>query len=186
MNLTLEACPELTEVAISPPSPAVAELNESQNQFVAVFVTKGLGEYDPTNGRLSTHTFNLKQHRDDPANKITGNFDTIATGSDGPSDRNCFLYPQEDGSWLVYRHGQNTKEHSSWRTTANGWTYTTYNSKTPKVKPDPAAQIVNAALETDQHCHGSDGTAYAIVQRDGHQETIPIVSDEYRERLRLE
>ncbi len=78
---------------------------------------------------LQTHTRLLKQYFEDRAatgDPLKGNFDTVSEGRD-PRKPNSYCIPTENDGWIVYRFGQNTSEHPSWRTSRTGKTYCYYN-----------------------------------------------------------
>jgi hypothetical protein len=81
--------------------------------------------WDAENNLLVSHTFNLKETH--TSLSLRGLFFTDSTGSDCPSDHNCFCFPLSNGSWIIRRYGKGTKEHKFWEIDKLGWTYCYYN-----------------------------------------------------------
>ena len=94
----------------------VSPFSSAHQPLIDWLLAKGAADWDGR--RLNTHTAALAQAHE--ALKLKGDFETNATGREGASDRNCFAYPGESGSWVVYRDGK-AKEHSSGRTRRGGW-----------------------------------------------------------------
>ena len=176
-ELEIEVCPQSNDDHV--------ELDAKHESFIGKVSAAGCGEWDSANHCLKCHTFGVKKLFDDSANKFRGSYNTIATGSGGQSDRNCYGYPMENGGWKFYRYGKNTKEHSSWHQSTNGHTTCEFNVKHKKSAGGEAAKIVDVALS---HCtlfHTSDGTPFAAISRNGHLETMPIGDEAFHGLLRL-
>lgn len=89
---------------------------------------KHLGDsawWDSDHHMLVTHTFYLKQAKE--ALKLKGIFETIATGSEAPTDKNCYLFPMRRGSWAIRRYSMGVQEAPSWDQDGKGWTRCYYN-----------------------------------------------------------
>lgn len=76
--------------------------------------------WDNDNHILVTHTFSLKQAALEL--KYVGDFDTVASGSEGGNDHNCFAHPLPNGGWIVRRFTQRCPETSNWSIDTRGWT----------------------------------------------------------------
>ena len=72
---------------------------------------------------LQTHTVALQQVFDKLG--LRGVFATNSPGTD-LSTPNCFLFPQQEGAWKVFRFGRSTKEHASWDM-STPWTWCWFN-----------------------------------------------------------
>lgn len=71
---------------------------------------------------LICHTLDLKiLHKQ---LKLKGLFDTISSGS---SEHNCFMFPINNGGWVIRRYGSKITEHSSWLVDEKGWTKCHFN-----------------------------------------------------------
>ena len=77
---------------------------------------------------IQTHTCALKKLMGDNPGKYEGTFDTISDGKD-PGSPNCFLFPLPGKGWKVFRFGRGVREHDTWDTGENGWTYTFFDRK---------------------------------------------------------
>lgn len=76
---------------------------------------------------LRTHTYALLEaHK---ALSMRGIFKTLASGSGGKGDYNCFCFPRDDGGWRVVRYGSGTMEANTWQNGEGGWTYCYLNQK---------------------------------------------------------
>ena len=127
-----------------------------------------------------THTHNLLAAQDEL--KLSGNFATLATGKDGPADRNCWIVADANGSFRVYRYGKNTKEHESWWKSPAGWTTCWFNRG--KEKADPTSSLVVLA-KNDDLFHDSTGRTYTTTPIRGVKETLQLSDPQYRAKLRL-
>lgn len=166
-----------------PPVISSVKLSTQHNLLIALLARNHWGEWDEASQRINTHTAALKHAHAEL--EMRGEFETLANGSELPHDRNCFAYPRNDGAWAVYRHGQGTQEHSSWKSSPNGWTSCNLNERPGrKGKVDPAARIVQLALAHDELFHGTDGVAYVNVNGD-QRETLPVADERYVQVLRL-
>ncbi|WP_166825662.1 DUF5906 domain-containing protein [Thalassoroseus pseudoceratinae] len=105
--------------------------------------------WEPDHGLVQTHTCALaKLFNGDNARKelgLSGVFTTNSEGTD-PSTPNCFMFPQEDGSWRVFRFGPGTEEHGSWNQDGAGWTWTYFNHR-PDLRT--ASLAVGGVEDTD-------------------------------------
>lgn len=145
---------------------------------IDALMQRGMGEWK--DGRLTTHTYNLLTIAEEL--KING-FATIASGKNCPVDRNCFAFPDANGSWRVFRFGKNTTEHATWWKSANGHTTTWFN-KGREAKADVATVIV-ALTKNDELFHDNAGRAYVTTVLQGIKETLPLSDSRYRAKLRL-
>jgi hypothetical protein len=153
-------------------------LSSDQQKLVKLLKRKRAGEFK--DGRLQTHTASLlKAHK---ALKLPGDFDTVATGKDGPGDRNCFLHPQADGSWRVIRHGKGVKEARGWFISRGGWTTCIIGRKLRKT--DAPMEIVELA-KAGELFHDEARNTFATIEHRGQQETVAIGDDLHRSYLRL-
>jgi hypothetical protein len=153
-------------------------LTSDQQRFAKCLIKRGAGEWK--DGRLQSHTVNVrKAHK---ALKLPGDFDTVATGKDGPGDRNCFLYPQADGSWRVIRHGKGVKEAPGWFVSRGGWTTCILGRKLRKT--DAPMEIVELA-KAGELFHDEARNTFATIEHRGQQETVAIGDDLHRSHLRL-
>jgi hypothetical protein len=82
-------------------------------------------EWSGDNRMLITHTYYLKLAHEELS--LRGIFDTIAEGSEGRSDKNCFAFAGKKGSWTVRRYSKGVAEASCWTQDAAGWTKTNLN-----------------------------------------------------------
>lgn len=159
-------------------------LTPKHQELIDWLTRNGRGEWK--NGRLVTHTYSLLLASQDKALKVKGSFSTLATGKDGPSDRNCFCYPDADGSWRVYRlgpRGKPTKEHESWWRSSGGFTTCWFNrSKEEKVCP---ANVLVALAEKDELFHDATGRTFTSTTIRGIRETLQLSDPQYRAKLRL-
>ncbi len=69
---------------------------------------------------LHAHTIALKQVHS--ALNLKGVFETASSGS---TPANCFLFPQPNGAWRVYRFGRNVAEAQTWA--RDEWTWCWFN-----------------------------------------------------------
>jgi hypothetical protein len=76
--------------------------------------------WDADRHMLVCHTFALARAHAEL--ELRGIFATLATGSGGAGDQNCFAFPLVGGVWVVRRHGRGTAEAASWERDAGGWT----------------------------------------------------------------
>ncbi len=153
-------------------------LTSDQQRFAKCLIKRGAGEWK--DGRFQSHTVNVrKAHK---ALKLLGDFDTVATGKDGPGDRNCFLHPQADGSWRVIRHGKGVKEAPGWFVSRGGWTTCILGRKL--LKTDAPMEIVELA-KTGELFHDEARNTFATIEHRGQQETVAIGDDLHRSHLRL-
>jgi hypothetical protein len=165
------------------PSAEPVPISSTHQKVIDAVTQRGFGEWDAEAMRLNTHTHHLLTLVEDSSLKIRGDFATIATGKDGPSDRNCFCYPSHNGSWRVYRHNQGAKEHSSWWTSEGGWTTTFFNKKNSSRADDPA--ILGALAGEDELFHDPSGRAYVTTTIRGIRETLLLSDGRYKAKLRL-
>ncbi len=149
--------------------------------IIDALAKRGMGEWK--DGRLVTHTHHLLTLSEDSSLKISGSFVTIATGKDGVSDRNCFMYPAANGSWRVYRFGKNTAEHESWWESASGYTTTWFN-KGREAKADIPAIIAGLAKD-DELFHDAAGRVFVSTTLHSVKETLPLTDARYKAKLRL-
>lgn len=156
-------------------------LTPKHQNLIDYLTNRGLGTWE--DGRLQTHTYSLLLAAEDKTLGIGGTFATIATGKGGKDDRNCFLYPDVNGSWKVYRHGKGTKEHNSWWQTESGYT-TTYFAKGKEAKGDAAA-VVFSLSQADELFHDPFGNPYVTTTINGVKETLPVTDSRYRFALRI-
>jgi len=153
-------------------------LTPKHQKLIDHLTARGEAEWDGK--MLVTHTHHLLMAAQEASLKIGGDFTTIATGKSGPSDRNCWAYPDLNGSWRVYRFKQGTKEHRSWWTSAAGWTTTRFNCK-KKFE----VNFMDLAAD-DELFHDSAGNAYITTTIRGVTETLPIMDRLYRAKLRVD
>ena len=73
---------------------------------------------------LQTHTAALKEVHEKL--QLRGLFDTNSGGTD-PGTPNCFLFPESDGGWMVYRFTQGIVETAFWKQDGSDWTTCRYN-----------------------------------------------------------
>jgi hypothetical protein len=151
------------------------------DEIVSWLVSRGMAERK--GNYIVTHTHHLLQAAADKSLKIKGTFATIATGKDGASGRNCYMFPDADGSFKVYRYGKNVAEHESWWKSAGGHTTTWFN-RGKETKADPATVLVSLA-GSDQLFHDADGRAFVTTTLHGVSETLAITDARYRSKLRL-
>ncbi len=181
MGLDLSTTPELEHGNAPPKESPEVKLGPKHREHIAWMVGKGFGEWDERAFGLNSHTAHVKElveHFDLP-----GDYNTVATGSGGPTDRNCILYPIPRGAWKCVRYGGG-KEGPTWRTNRNGNAVCEVGKRTTKEKHDPADAIVSAALATDSFFY-SEGTAYVKVTRKGRAETLLVESSMYARLLRV-
>lgn len=81
--------------------------------------------WDSSKNMLVCHTFDLKRAHTEL--KLKGIYETLATGKEQGNDQNCFVFPTDNGTWIIRRHGHGTKEHETWFTDTNGWTSIYFN-----------------------------------------------------------
>ena len=101
--------------------------------------------WDEAKNLLVCHTYDLKRAHLEL--NLHGVFETVATGKDLGQDQNCFCFPLEDGSWIIYRHSKNCKEHTTWSITPTGWSYVYYN----KPITFAIAAKLNNGVETERY-----------------------------------
>ncbi|HZZ27973.1 MAG TPA: phage/plasmid primase, P4 family [Pirellulales bacterium] len=128
---------ELAELPESLPTDEVAQTTAQDQQFqssdlsaehrklIEYLQSRGRGEWDDDRKCLKTHTASLQQAHADL--KLKGKFKTVATGKEGPSDRNCFAYARENGAWFVTRYHKDVKEADTWKKSKRGWTCCYFN-----------------------------------------------------------
>jgi hypothetical protein len=159
-----------------PPTPVTSR----HQAIIDAVVHRGFGEWK--DGRLTTHTHNLLALAEDASLKILGGFATTATGKDGPSDRNCFMYPADNGSWRVYRFGKTT-EHETWWKSPAGYMTTWFNrGRDTKVNP---AVVILSLCQGEEFFHDSTGLVYTTTVINGVKETLPISDARHKAKLRL-
>lgn len=148
----------------------ISPLTTDQQRFSKLLIKRGAAEWK--NGMLISHTHSVcKAVR---ALKLPGTFDTVAAGREGPADRNCFLFPQADGSWRCCRYGKGVKEATSWFVSRNGFT-TCIFGRTIK-KADAVQEIVYRELDGELF-HDKNGACYSIIEHRGSKETVGIGDD---------
>ena len=76
---------------------------------------------------LICHTFDLKIAHDDLG--LRGIYDTVATGTAGGDDWNCFLAPlaSPEGAWIVRRYSPGIQEAGTWQQDDGGYTFSYFN-----------------------------------------------------------
>lgn len=84
--------------------------------------------WDADRHLLVAHTADLKEAHKKLS--LRGIFDTLATGKDKGADQNCFMFPLENGGWVVRRHTPGVNEHPCWEQDGRGWTRCFYNVET--------------------------------------------------------
>src|ERR1700693_2570448 len=72
------------------------ELDDTHRKLITHLAERGAGEWQAADKRLNTHTHALRLAHE--ALGLRGTFETLATGSGGTSNRNCFAYPKPRGS----------------------------------------------------------------------------------------
>jgi hypothetical protein len=153
-------------------------LTKRQEQIIAWLGDRGRF----VEGRLQTHTFYLRCAQQDKDLKVRGWFNTISEGTD-LSTGNCFLYPQVDGSWKVFRHTKGTPEHESWWVSTEGWTTCFFDKD--KCKQDHSLVMFLAAKKADEFFHDERGQAYVVTQIHNVKETLAVTDPRYRAKLRI-
>ena len=156
-------------------------LTPKHKTIIDFLTQRGMGEWK--DGRLVTHTYNLLVTSQEKSLGIVGNYATISPGEDCPADRNCFAYPAENGSWIVFRFGKNTPEHQSWWKSANGYTTTWFN-RGKESKGDVPSMIV-ALAKNDELFHDSTGRAFVTTVLHGVKETLTVSDSRFKAKLRL-
>jgi len=141
---------------------------------------RGMGEWNGDS--FQTHTFSLLLAAE--ALGIKDGFATLATGKEGPSDRNCFMFPDANGSWRVFRHHKGTKEHDSWWLSKSGWT-TRFFNRSKQCKSDPTSMIVGIGTD-DELFRDPYGNAFVTTKLHGIDETMQINDRRYKAKLRME
>lgn len=87
--------------------------------------------WDADHHMLVTHTYHLLEaHK---SLSLRGLFETMAQGSEAPSDHNCFLFPTRGGGWSVRRYTLGVAEAKTWDQDGQGWTRCFYN-RAPDLK----------------------------------------------------
>lgn len=158
-------------------------LDKDHDALVLWLTKRGCGDWDAENQRLNTHTHALKlAHKE---LELAGEFETIANGKKGPSDRNCFAYPRPKGAWFVCRHNPGANEHESWRLSPNGWTSCDFNKK-PEAKggSEDDEKIIATAERQDELFSSDDGRSYATFTDNGHSYTLLVQEEDYADFLR--
>lgn len=101
-------------------------LDDGHLQLIKYLENKGAQAWwDHDHHMLVAHTFELFQaHRD---LNLRGIFETVAQGKDQGTDHNCFLFPMDNGGWVVRRYTKGVQETRAWDQDPNGWTRTYLN-----------------------------------------------------------
>lgn len=154
----------------------------SHEKLIDYLTKKGFAEWDGK--RLTTHTYHLATAAQEKELKIAPGFATLASGKSGAADRNCFMFPDADGAWRVFRFTKRTKEHESWWISANGWTTCWYNRREVK-GTNPATKLV-ALAKQDYLFHDPSGRAFVSTTLHGISETMTVADPRYRAKLRIE
>lgn len=152
------------------------------DELIAWLEKHGYGEWKDE--RLRTHTYAMLLAAEDKSLNIVGNFTTLATGKKGETDRNCFCFPSEGGSWKVVRDGRGTKEHSTWWKSANGYTVTWFNRSTKQSQTSVPSKLV-ALAKADELFHDPLGNPYVTATVNGIKETYSVSDSRYKYALRL-
>lgn len=87
--------------------------------------------WEPEHSMLRTHTYALALAHD--ALGLRGFFKTLATGSDGRGDHNCFCFNKPNGAWRIVRYGEGCLEADTWIQDGADWTYC-YLNQQPDLK----------------------------------------------------
>ena len=88
-------------------------LDESHKALIKYLDENGCyWSYDQDACMLIAHTHDLKTAH--TSLNMRGVFNTIATGSEPGSDKNCFLYPLRNGGWSVRRYTPGVAEAPTW------------------------------------------------------------------------
>jgi hypothetical protein len=164
-----------------PDHPAMSVTPQHQ-ALIDWLAQRNAGEF--VDGRLNTHTFQLLLAKSDKGLNIKGMFATLASGKDGPTDRNCYAHPDADGSWRVFRHGKNVTEHESWWKSTNGHTTTWFNHSQREEKVNPTTAIVNIGIK-DELFHDDRGRTFTTATIRGVKETLQLGDAQNKARLRL-
>jgi len=157
--------------------------DQRHDELILWLAKQSLGEWDATAQRLNTHTHALKLAHE--ALGLAGSFETMASGKDGPSDRNCFAYPRANGAWFVCRHHKGTKEANTWRVSLRGWTCCDFN-----MKPEPEAtqaddeKIIAMAERHDELFCSDDGRPYVTFADRSKTYTLLVEEEDYQDFLR--
>ena len=109
----------------------IHHLDSSHQELLQWFASRSsLWWWDAEKNMLVCHTVELAEAHKEL--KARGLFSTLSKGKDTPNDQNCFLFPLQDGGWIVRRHGLGTPESSCWFTDSSGWT-TCYFNRQPDI-----------------------------------------------------
>lgn len=114
---------------------------------------------------VQTHTCALKKVMDDNPGMYEGPFDTLSEGND-PGKPNCFLFPLPGKGWKVFRFGRGVREHESWDTGENGWTYTFFDRKPTfdvACRMAGGAEMDNGGFAFAELTHAAKALAYLDV-----------------------
>jgi len=162
--------------------PERVKLGAKHKEHRAWLEGKGYGEWDEAKHLLNTHTTHVEEmceHFDLP-----GEFETDATGREGPQDRNCCLIPRKRGLWLCVRYNSAPESGPNWTTNLKGHATCVVGKAPTKPRIDHADTMVADAQSLDTF-FSWEGVAYVRTVRRGRKETLLVGSTMYSRLLRV-
>lgn len=103
----------------------IVPLDDTHKQIIEDLRQSGYSTiWVPDHHLLQTHTCALE--------KIAGKYRGVSrTNSQGkhPDQPNCFMFPQPNGAWKVYRFSPGVQEAETWTQDGEGWTWCYFNRK---------------------------------------------------------
>jgi Family of unknown function (DUF5906) len=104
------------------------QLDDSHKKLMDWLIDHGYTcVWEPDHYMLRTHTYALAEAHERLG--MRGFFKTLATGSDGRSDHNCYCFPKPNGGWRVVRYGEGCLEADTWIQDGANWTYCYLNQQ---------------------------------------------------------